>query len=212
MSVSPTTRSSLIVRLSNRADSLAWEEFVDLYSPLIRRVAISRGMQDADACEIVQEVFIAIIKSIPHYQQRDQPGSFRSWLTTIARNKTLNRLSRLPLDVAKRANHAILEDVVSKRASNDTEQNDAEQVNEMDLRWRQQIFVLAAEEVRMRVHPNTWTAFWMTAVEDRDCETVGNDLGLSVGAVYVARSRVLAKIREWVRSHSCRWELNTNDR
>ncbi len=76
---------------------------------------------------------------------------------------------------------------------------------ELEKEWQHQVFVLAAEEVRKRVQPQTWTAFWRTAVEGCDPELVANELGMELGTVYVARSRTLAKIRAWVANQSNRW-------
>lgn len=171
-----------------------------MYSPLIRRIALTRGLQDADAKEVVQDVLIAIIKAIPNYERKTQVGSFRSWLTTIARNKTLNRLSRVPVDVANRVHDVDMVGIVGGA-------NQVAESRELEHQWRQQIFVLAAQDIRARVQPTTWSAFWMSAVEDRPCEEVATELGISVGAVYVARSRIIAKIRDWVRKCSSKWEF-----
>jgi RNA polymerase sigma factor (sigma-70 family) len=200
MASSPTTRQSLIVRLHDRRDLQAWEEFVALYSPLIRSVARAKGLQDADACEVVQDVMIAIVKAIPNYECSSQIGSFRRWLTTIARNKTLNRLTRVPVDVAKRSADVEMGDLSCSIVQSESNQHI------LDSDWKKQIFVLAAQHVRARIQPATWSAFWMTAIEDRSGEDVAKELGLSIGAVYVARSRVLAKIRDWVHEYSAKWE------
>jgi RNA polymerase sigma-70 factor (ECF subfamily) len=196
MSSSPTTRASLIVRLHDRQDLKAWEEFVVLYTPLIRRVARSRGLQDEDASEVVQDVLVAIVKAIPNYRCSMQVGSFRRWLTTIARNKTINRLTRVPVDVAKRCSNVEPGELDLAQSSS------AESDGELENEWRRQMFVLAAQSVRARVQPTTWAAFWMTAVEDRTGDEVAEVLGITLGAVYVARSRVMAKIREWVHENT----------
>jgi RNA polymerase sigma-70 factor (ECF subfamily) len=187
--------------MRNRADAEAWEEFVSAYTPLIRRVAIARGMQDADANEIVQDVLLAIIKAMPAYQQKEQVGSFRKWLTTIARNKAINRIARAPRENERRAESFDLSNMPASLLYADQAER------ELENQWRQQLFVLAAHEIRTQVQPLTWSAFWMSAVEDRSCESVAKELGMSLGSVYVARSRVLAKIREWVRSYSAKWEV-----
>lgn len=198
---SPTTRASLIVRLQDRHDLEAWEEFVGLYSPLIRRVAKGRGLQDADASEVVQDVLIAIVKAIPNYQCSEQTGSFRKWLTTIARNKTLNRLARQPVDVFRRSDNVELGNITCLKST------ESEDPSGLNAEWRQQIFVMAAQQVRARVQPSTWSAFWMSAVEDRSGEEVAKELGMTIGTVYVARSRVQAKIREWVQEYTQKWEI-----
>ncbi len=200
MASSPTTRSTLIAKLRDRADSAAWEEFVDLYTPLLRRIARQRGLQDADAAEVVQEVLISVVKALPSYQHTGRAGSFRRWLITIAKNKTLNRLTRRKPDEFA-AGDAHLHALITQESSREKKSDET-----FEREWQHQLFVLAAEHVRKTVQPKTWSAFWWTAVELRSPEDVARDLELELGAVYVARSRVLTKIRSWVRDQSSRWE------
>jgi RNA polymerase sigma factor (sigma-70 family) len=200
MNVVPTTRCSLIVRLKDRQDASAWEEFTQLYSPLIGRIARQRGIRECDVAEIVQDVMLSIIKAIPNYERNDRNGSFRKWLITIAKNKSLNRLIRRPVEESQRAlqhDVASLAEIAPLQRSSD---------QELEQEWQQQVFVLACEQVRQNVQPQTWSAFWMTAVELRDPSEVAHELGLELGTVYVARSRVLAKIRSWVQNNAKQWE------
>jgi len=196
---SPTTRQVLIARLKDRQDALAWEEFVELYSPIITRIARQRGLREHDVQEVLQDVLLAIVKSIPNYGHREQQGSFRRWLMTIAKNKALNRLTRKPLDEAFRAHPTEVERCASPSLPCNLDA-------ELEKEWQHQVFVLAAEDVRKRVQPQTWTAFWRTAVEGRNPEEVAKELGMELGTVYVARSRTLAKIRDWVANQSKQWE------
>jgi len=199
---SPTTRHTLIARLKDRQDALAWEEFVELYSPVIARIAKQRGTREHDVQEVLQDVLLAIVKAISNYDPRQQQGSFRRWLMTIAKNKALNRLTRKPLDEILRAPTTGVEECVTPCPASNSEA-------ELEKEWQHQVFVLAAEEVRKRVQPQTWTAFWRTAVEGCDPELVANELGMELGTVYVARSRTLAKIRSWVANQSNRWETKS---
>ena len=94
----PETRSSLLIRVRDPSDRVAWEQFVEIYSPVIFRVAKRKGLQDADAEDIVQQVFISIgraLKQRPHDRSR---ARFLTWLKRVAENAVLNALTRAKPD------------------------------------------------------------------------------------------------------------------
>jgi RNA polymerase sigma-70 factor (ECF subfamily) len=189
MHESPTTRPSLLLRLRDPGDDRAWAEFVDLYAPLIRRVARRGGLQDADAADLEQEVFRAVSGAIGRYDPDPARGSFRGWLLRIARNLLLNLLAarrRHPPGGGGTDMVALLE-ALPDPAGEDSAVFEAE--------YRRRTFEWAAAQVRDEFRPATWQAFWRTAVDNQGAAAVAADLRLSVGAVYVARSRVLARIR-----------------
>ncbi len=90
----PTTRASLLLRLKDHDDQEAWNEFLEIYQPILYRMARRRGYQDADSREIVQNVLVAITKNISTFAPRHESGAFRAWLSTMVKNQTINLFER----------------------------------------------------------------------------------------------------------------------
>jgi RNA polymerase sigma-70 factor (ECF subfamily) len=193
----PETRASLILRLPNRGDAAAWDEFAAVYAPVVYRLARRRGLQPADADDLVQEVLAAVARSVETWLAREGRGGFRAWLLTIARNTTINFLTRArhrPLgtgdsDVARRLSQ--LDDDRPPWGDNEA--------SEFDLEYRREVFRWAAEQIRAAVTPVTWQAFWQTTVAGQPVAAAARELSMSVGSVYIARSRVMARLRAAVR-------------
>jgi RNA polymerase sigma-70 factor (ECF subfamily) len=184
----PETRASLLVRIRDARDGQAWTRFVDLYAPLVYGFARRHGLQDADAADLTQEVLRAVAGAARRLEYDPQRGSFRGWLFTIVRNKLRNFLAgRKAHDQAAGGSDARV------RLE---EQPDRDDEHQWDHEYEQRLFAWAAEQVRGDFQPATWQAFWQTAVEARSPKDVARELGISVGAVYIARSRVLARLRQ----------------
>ena len=193
MSDAPSTRPSLLIRLRDPGDQSAWSQFADLYVPLVHGFARKHGLQEADAADVAQEVLRAVARAAPGLDYDPRKGSFRGWLFTVVRNKLHNFR-------ADRRRHG--------QGTGDTAAHEllAGQVAPGDdpaALWEQecerQLFTWAAEQVRGQVQPATWQAFWRTAVEGQSGPEVAAALGMSVAAVYLAKSRVMARLRERVR-------------
>lgn len=188
------TRISLILRLRSPADAVAWREFVEIYQPLVFRLARNRGLQDADALDAVQEVFARVAKAINRWDPDPNKGTFRGWISRITRNLVIEMLrskSRRPLTGDDSAIAALLD--AAPRPSAESEL--------FDLERERQLFAWAADKVRQTAQPKSWQAFWLTAVEHHSIEDAAAELNMSKGAVYVARSRMMARLKQVVQQH-----------
>jgi RNA polymerase sigma-70 factor (ECF subfamily) len=187
----PLTRASLLARLHDPEDGAAWAEFVELYAPLVYGYARNQGLQDADAADLCQEVLSAV--AVARLEYDPARGAFRNWLFTIVRRKLSNRqrAQRSRPD----ANHAA---TTSRLLEQCPAPVPAEE--DWEAEWQRRLFAWACEQIRPSVTDTTWHAFWRTAVEDQPGKQVAADIGLSVAAVYRARSRVLARLRQLVQS------------
>ncbi len=186
---SPKTRASLILRLRDRSDLAAWQEFTEIYQPLVFRLARSKGFQHSDAMDIAQEVLLRVANAVERWQPDEQRGTFRGWLYRIARNLMidfLERGKRHPLAAGSTGMVQLIAQQADPTSANS---------QTFDLEFRRQVFAWAANKVRPQFQETTWLAFWRTAVEGDAAVDVARDLNLSPGAVYVARSRVMQKLR-----------------
>jgi RNA polymerase sigma-70 factor (ECF subfamily) len=196
MDDSAKTRHSLLLRIRDTQDSRAWSEFVAIYEPLVYRQTRRRGFQHADALELTQDVLVAVSKSIDRWQADPACGSFRGWLFRVARNLMINLLiqqRRHPQAAGSTDLQQLLAQVADPAADESAV---------FDLEYRRSVFRWAAEQIKSEFRPATWQAFWTTCVDGRAVQEVASELGMSTGAVYVARSRVMARLRSCVEQAS----------
>ncbi len=177
----PSTRLSLLARLRDARDQDAWSDFVRLYAPVIYRFARRHSLQDADAADLTQDVLRSVAGGIERFDPDPERGRFRSWLLTLA--------------------HRRLYDLLQQKRRHAHESGDlAEQPDPAEeKRWQhdleKELFHHAAAKVRPAFSATTWDAFWRTAVDGQPVPETARDLGLSVAAVYLARSRVMIRLR-----------------
>lgn len=189
----PETRESLILRLRDAADVAAWEEVMALYGPLVFRLAVRKGLQVADADDVVQEVFAAVAQSVGKWLERTDKGRFRAWLLAITRNIAINALTRGPRGGAGVGGMEALQALAEMPCSSDSNSS------QFDLEYRQEVYRWAAAQVRLVVAPSTWEAFQITHVDGVSIDEAANRLKVSVGKIYLARSRVMSRLRELAR-------------
>lgn len=186
MADAPPTRGSLLVRLRDAADEPAWRQFVEIYAPCIFGYFRKKGLQDSDAADLTQDVLAAVARAIGAFDYDPRKGSFRGWLFTAVRH----RLGRFGASRQPRGDGdtSALERLAQVPAPGDDEP-------EWDLECERRLFHWAAEQLRPTVAETTWQAFWQTAVEGKNPREVGKALGLAVAAVYMAKSRMLARLK-----------------
>lgn len=187
----PETRESLLLQIRDPENRLAWEEFVEIYRPVVYGVAVARGLQHADALDLVQTVFVAVAGSIARWEKQDQKTRFRNWLLRVAKNATLNAMTRRPPDQATGGTQVAAE-LVGVRGDEDGGER------ELEREYQRQLYRHAAEQVRAKVSDENWQAFQMTAVEGIPIETAAREIGKSIGSVYAVRSRIMKQLAEIV--------------
>jgi RNA polymerase sigma-70 factor, ECF subfamily len=184
------TSASLLerVRASPTADS--WQHLVGIYEPLIRGWLRQRVLPEQDVDDITQEVMAVVVRRLREFQHNGRVGAFRNWLKTI----TINCLR----DHWKRGKHRPLatgqssvQDVLAQLADPSSELS-----RQWDLDHDRYVTRRLLEMLRDEFEPRTWRAFQRTALEGAAAADVAAELGLSTNAVFIARSRVLARLRQ----------------
>jgi len=193
MPEAPTTRPSLLFRLRDPADQRAWAEFVGLYAPFVYGFLRKQGLQDADAADLTQVVLRAVVASMSSFDYDPMRGSFRGWLFTIVRNKLRNYRAESARRWQGTGDTAMIELLQSQPAP------EAE-VAAWQREWEQRLFQWLANKVKPDFQESTWQAFWRTAIDGERGKDVAESLGMSVAAVYLAKSRVMARLRDEIQA------------
>lgn len=191
----PTTHYHLLYDLGQASNSTsnqkAWTEFVRLYEPAILRLLSRLGLQNADALEIAQEIFLQVHRSARSSTLPSQ--DFRPWLARVTKNKAVDLIRKNNRYSKNLSRFATL-------ATTDKSSDPFESAWKLEV--RQQLFQQAANQVQAEVQERQWFAFWLTTVELQSPASVAEKLGLSVGNVYVTKCRIMDRIRSLVRSLS----------
>ncbi len=192
MSGIPQTSASLLLRIKDPADRDAWEEFVAIYRPVIYRMARRRGLQDADAQDLVQRVLGSVASSVEEWEHDPRRARFSTWLTTVTRNAIIDTLRRIKPDQNAGGGTSMLQQL--QRLPQTQESAAAE----IQREYRRQLFRRAAAGIRDEFEEATWNAFWMTTVDNVAVTDAASQLSRTVGSVYAARSRVMRRLKEKV--------------
>lgn len=181
--------SSLLAKLRLQ-DAEAWNRLVRLYYPLVRGWCQKAGVRPEDAADVAQEVFRALAGNVSRFDRANGQNSFRGWLRGITRRQLLAHWRR-----QKDRPVAIGGSEARKYFAESAEAKAEESSVEIDAGERHTLLHRALQLMREAVAEHTWQAFWLTTVDGRPPADVAAELGMSVNAVYVAKARVLARLR-----------------
>jgi RNA polymerase sigma factor (sigma-70 family) len=159
MNDTPDTRHELLVRLRDAADADAWQEFMAIYEPVIRRLIEFRGFQDADAQELTQEALLAVLKAMEHWDADPRRGSFRGWLFRTTRNLMVNFLTRTRPGTRGTGDTMFLELLHEQPARSPVAET------QFGIEYKREVFQWAERRVREEFEETTWQAFHMTHLQ-----------------------------------------------
>ena len=177
------TRPSLLVRIRDGCDTDAWQTFVTIYAPIVYGYARRRGLQDADAADLTQDVLGEVARAIRSFEYQPEKGRFRHWLLTITR-RLLMRFNE------RRA----------RRAERDCEDQELETLEDdgADVDWdgafNARVLRVALQRIQPFFEPPTWRAFERVWLENQSAAQAADELSLRIEQVYIAKSRVLKRL------------------
>jgi RNA polymerase sigma-70 factor, ECF subfamily len=185
-----STPVSLLERIRQSADDSAWGKFVDMYTPLLLKWSKRVGLRDTEISDLVQDIFAILVVKLPDFEY-DPQRSFRAWLKTVLLNCWRKRQRKRQPEVRQ-----------PRGAPGEAERDDlaeaavADPVAEFEEEeYRRYLVQRALSLMQVEFAPATWRACWEFVVHDRPAAEVAAELGISVNAVYLAKSRVLRRLR-----------------
>ena len=178
-----STSTSLLLRLRQPTDRVAWSRFVRLYGPLIYKWALDTGMQVSDATDLVQDVMTLLLRKLPAFRY-DKSRSFRSWLKTVTLNKWKEKCRRrsLPMSSATESQLAGIADPKTE--------------DFWEAEYRKEVVARAMELMKQDFKPATWQACQKYIAGDSSPEELATEYGVSVWTIYSAKSRLLKRLRD----------------
>ena len=183
---STSTSRSLLKHLHEN-DQEAWDKLVKLYTPLVWHWCRQMRLPTQDSADVFQEVFKSVALHYPGFH-RDKPGdTFRGWLRTITTNKVHDHFRKRasePQGMGGTEAKAFMSAVPEVSTELDEAETD------------QPLFRQALALIQGHFEETTWRAFWGVVVDGRSPDNVSNELGISAGAVRVAKCRVLHRLRQ----------------
>jgi RNA polymerase sigma-70 factor (ECF subfamily) len=182
------TRQSLLLR-AQTGDEAAWKDLTDLYRPLILGWLRRQSVPGSDHDDLSQDILLAVFRYLPSFRHSGNRGSFRSWLRTIVCHRTCDYWR------ARNSGTLATGDSSVAEALRQLEDPDSELNRQWDEEHDRYVLRCLLELVEQEFEPGTLQAFRRLALDGASGAEVAQELGLSVAAVYVSKSRVLQRIR-----------------
>lgn len=183
------TSATLLQRLNDRADSVAWRRLVDLYSPLIKAWLRHQGVSADDAEDLTQDVLGVVVREVCRFRHNGRAGAFRSWLRTI----TVNCLRQSLRSRRVRVQAAGSPDIAA--ALDQLEDPASDLSRHWDREHDRYVLERLLELIKPEFQETTWEAFRRQVIDGVPTRAVAGELGLTVNAVLIAKSRVLSHLR-----------------
>jgi RNA polymerase sigma-70 factor (ECF subfamily) len=182
------TSQSLLERLHDRANYQAWQRLLTIYEPWLRGWLSRHDLQAADVEDVLQDILLVVSEKLPDFEHNGQPGAFRCWLRTILTNRVLHFLRGRRTRQAHAPQPAA--DWLDQLADPESDLS-----RQWDLEHDQQIVRRLLADIQMEFNPTNWQVFRMLVLEDRPVAEVAQHFNITPNAVYVAKARVLARLR-----------------
>jgi len=183
------TRQSLLLR-AQAGDGGAWKDLTALYRPLIVGWLLRQGVPAHEVDDLVQDILLSVVRSLPTFSHSGRRGAFRAWLRNITRHRACDFWRAREPRAAATGDSGVAE------ALRQLEDPDSELNRRWDEEHDRHVLGCLLDLIEVEFEPTTVQAFRRVALEEAPSAEVAGELGLSVGAVYMAKSRVLKRLRE----------------
>jgi RNA polymerase sigma-70 factor (ECF subfamily) len=183
------TRQSLLIR-AQAGEADAWNDLLVLYRPLILSWLNRQGVPPADLEDLSQEVLLSVVKNLPDYEHSGNRGAFRCWLRTIVCRRTADYWRTIDVDTKARGGSG------AAAALQEIADPDSDLNRQWDEEHDRYVVRCLLELVEEEFEPTALKAFRRLALDGASGAEAAEELGLSVAAVYMAKSRILARIRQ----------------
>lgn len=190
------TRATLIQRLKDWQDQASWQEFFDTYWRLIYGVAVKRGLNEAEAQDVVQETMFAVAKHMPGFKYDPAIGSFKAWLLNMTRWRITDQLRRRQTLTEYHETTDAGESDASREQNSPQAPPEFEQL--WDEEWEKNLLDVAVDKARRRLDPRQYQIFDFYVNKEWKPERIAQTFAVSVNQVYLAKHRVTEAIKHEV--------------
>jgi RNA polymerase sigma-70 factor (ECF subfamily) len=193
------TDAALIGRLRNLDDHQSWDDFYRAYWKLIYRFACERGLNDAEAREVVQDTLLSVARSLHGFRPACEGGSFKRWLLCLTRRRAADHFRRRPRELPMRArsNAGTGGTGTAERVA---DPQCAQANDRWEREWEAQVLDAALEKLKRRVSPRHYQVFHLAVMKEQPTARVAETLGLNLAQVYLVKHRVLRDFKQMIKA------------